>query len=91
MPFYRRIPKRGFNNPTRVEYEVVNLSDLAGLEVETITVALLRERRLVSRGLPVKILGDGEPGRALTVSAQAFSKTAKEKIEKAGGKAEVVA
>jgi large subunit ribosomal protein L15 len=91
MPFYRRIPKRGFNNPTRVEYEVVNLSDLAGLAVETITVALLRERRLVSRGLPVKILGDGEPGRALTVSAQAFSKTAKEKIEKAGGKAEVVA
>jgi len=91
MPFYRRIPKRGFNNPNRVEFEVVNLTDLAALDVETVTVDLLRERHIVGRSQPVKVLGDGELKRAITVSAQAFSKTAKEKIEKAGGKAEVVA
>jgi large subunit ribosomal protein L15 len=91
MPFYRRIPKRGFNNPNRVEFEVVNLTDLAALDVEMVTVDLLRERHIVGRGQPVKVLGDGELKRAITVSAQAFSKTAKEKIEKAGGKAEVVA
>jgi large subunit ribosomal protein L15 len=91
MPFYRRIPKRGFNNPNRVEFEVVNLTDLAALDVETVTVDLLRERHIVGRSQPVKVLGDGELKRAIAVSAQAFSKTAKEKIEKAGGKAEVVA
>lgn len=89
MPFYRRIPKRGFNNPTRVEFEPVNLSDLEQLGAETVTVELLRESGLIRRHLPVKVLGGGDVKRAMTVTVQAFSKIAREKIEKAGGKAEV--
>lgn len=90
MPFYRRIPKRGFNNPTRREYAVVNLDVVAGLNLDSVTVDLLRERRIVPRGMPVKILGEGELSRSVSVAAHAFSKSAREKIEKAGGKAEVV-
>lgn len=89
MPFYRRIPKRGFVNPTRKEYTGVNLTDLAKLEVEVVTVDLLREKGLVGQRELVKVLGGGELGRALSVTAHAFSKSAREKIEKAGGKAEV--
>jgi large subunit ribosomal protein L15 len=89
MPFYRRIPKRGFVNPTRKEYAAVNLTDLAKLEVEVVTVDLLREKGLVGQRESVKVLGGGELGRALSVTAHAFSKSAREKIEKAGGKAEV--
>jgi len=89
MPFYRRIPKRGFVNPTRKEYAAVNLTDLAELDVEVVTVELLRERGLVGWRKSVKVLGDGKLGRALSVTAHAFSKSAREKIEKAGGKAEV--
>ncbi len=89
MPFYRRIPKRGFTNPTRKEYAAVNLADLAELGVAVVTVDVLREKGLVGRFESVKILGDGEIDRALSVTAHAFSKTAREKIEKAGGKAEV--
>ena len=90
MPLYRRIPKRGFNNPTRKEYTVVNVGELAGLGIDAVTVEELRRRRLVRNGLPVKVLGGGELGRALTVSAHAFTKSAREKIEQAGGKAEVL-
>jgi large subunit ribosomal protein L15 len=90
MPFYRRIPKRGFVNPTRKEFAAVNLTDLAKLEVEVVTVDLLREKGLVGQRESVKVLGGGELGRALSVTAHAFSKSAREKIEKAGGKAEVV-
>ena len=90
MPFYRRIPKRGFANPNRTEYAAVNLTDLAKLEVEIVTVDLLREKGLVGQRESVKVLGGGELGRALSVTAHAFSKSAREKIEKAGGKAEVV-
>jgi large subunit ribosomal protein L15 len=89
MPFYRRIPKRGFTNPTRKEYAAVNLTDIAKLEVEVVTVDLLREKGLVGKRESVKVLGGGELGRALSVTAHAFSKSAREKIEKAGGKAEV--
>ena len=89
MPFYRRIPKRGFVNPTRKEYAAVNLDDLAKLEVDVVTVDLLREKGLVGQRESVKVLGGGELGRALSVTAHAFSKSAREKIEKAGGKAEV--
>ena len=91
MPFYRRIGKRGFNSPNRIEYEVVNLARLAALEIDEVTVELLRDRRVVGRGRPVKVLGNGDVDRALVVHAHAFSKSAREKIEKAGGKAEVVA
>jgi large subunit ribosomal protein L15 len=90
MPFYRRIPKRGFNNPGRTDYSAVNLDRLAELDASEVTVELLRERRLVDRGRMVKILGTGEIGRAVTVKAHAFSKSAREKIEKAGGKVEVI-
>jgi len=89
MPFYRRIPKRGFVNPTRKEYAAVNLTDLVKLDVEIVTVDLLREKGLVGQRESVKVLGGGELGRALSVTAHAFSKSAREKIEKAGGKAEV--
>ncbi len=91
MPFYRRIPKRGFNNVNRVEYAVVNIDRLAGLEADSITVELLLEKGLVRKGMRVKVLGNGEVGRALTVTAHAFTKSAREKIEKAGGRAEVIA
>lgn len=90
MPFYRRVGKRGFNKPNRVEYEIINVGALAGLELAQVTVELLRERRLVRRGRPVKVLGNGEISRGVTVRAHAFSKTAREKIEQAGGKVEVI-
>src|SRR5256885_7822429 len=81
MPLHRRVPKRGFHNPFRVEYEVVNL-DTLGLKFDAgvvITPDLLRERGLVPRGAAkVKVLGRGELGKALTVRAHKFSgKTAK--------------
>ncbi|MCL6562235.1 MAG: 50S ribosomal protein L15 [Firmicutes bacterium] len=91
MPLYRRLPKRGFINPFRVEYEVVNVQDLNRFEPGTeVTPELLREARLVRRPLPVKILGEGELDRPLVVRAQAFSKSAREKIEAAQGRAEVI-
>jgi large subunit ribosomal protein L15 len=91
MPLYRRLPKRGFINPFRVEYEVVNVQDLNRFEPGTeVTPELLREARLVRRPLPVKILGEGELDRPLIVRAQAFSKSAREKIEAAQGRAEVI-
>jgi large subunit ribosomal protein L15 len=91
MPLHRRVPKRGFHNPFRVEYEVVNL-DTLGLRFEAgtiITPALLREEGLVSRGkAKVKVLGRGEVGKALTVHAHKFSGKAAEKIAAAGGATE---
>ncbi|PSR21385.1 MAG: 50S ribosomal protein L15 [Sulfobacillus acidophilus] len=91
MPLQRRLPKRGFKNPFRVEFEVVNLQQLNGFEADTVvTIDLMRQHRLIRRNLPVKILGDGSLDRALVVQANAFSKSAKEKIEAASGRAEVV-
>jgi large subunit ribosomal protein L15 len=93
MPLHRRVPKRGFHNPFRVEYEVVNL-DLLGLKFEAgavITPDLLRERGLVPRGgRPVKVLARGELAVALTVHAHKFSGKAAEKIKAAGGAAESI-
>jgi large subunit ribosomal protein L15 len=91
MPFYRRIPKRGFNNPTRVEYSVVNLDEIVKLGESEVTVEKLRARRLVKRNQPVKVLGRGEIDKPITIQAHSFSATAREKIEKAGGKAVVIA
>lgn len=85
-PFYRRIPKRGFQNPFRKEYEIVNLSAFKKIEEKEITPELLKAKNLVKEGKLVKILGGGEIDFPLTISAHAFSKSAKEKIEKAGGK-----
>jgi large subunit ribosomal protein L15 len=94
MPLHRRVPKRGFHNPFRVEYEVVNL-DTLGVKFDAGTVVtpeLLRERGLVPGGdAKVKVLGRGEIGKALTVRAHKFSGKAAEKIAAAGGAAEQLA
>jgi large subunit ribosomal protein L15 len=89
MPLYRRIPKRGFTNIWKVEYETVNVGDLNSFDSETeITPELLAEKRLVRKKLGVKILGDGKLEKKLTVKANKFSKSAIEKIEAAGGRVE---
>jgi large subunit ribosomal protein L15 len=91
MPLHRRVPKRGFHNPFRVEYEVVNLDTLgARFEAGTlVTVELLAEQRLISgTRKPLKVLGRGEIGKALTVRAHKFSGKAAEKIAAAGGATE---
>ncbi len=95
MPLIRRIPKRGFRNPFKVEYQIVNLSRLQELIDKgkispdaKVTPELLYEVGAVSkRTLPVKILGDGELKVALEISAHAFSKSALQKIQAIGGKA----
>jgi large subunit ribosomal protein L15 len=89
-PLKRRLPKRGFTNIFRTEYAVVNLERLAALGETTITPETLHKAGLVRRALPVKILGDGELKTALTVRAHKFSKSAAEKITKAGGKTELI-
>jgi large subunit ribosomal protein L15 len=90
MPLHRRLPKRGFTNIFRQEYAIVSLERLAALGETTITPDVLRKAGVIKGKLPVKILGDGELTKALTVSAHKFSKSAQEKITKAGGKAEVL-
>jgi len=90
MPLHRRMPKRGFTNIFRKEYAIVSLERLAELGESTITPEVLRKAGIVKTKHPVKILGDGELTVALTVSAHKFSKSAQEKITKAGGKVEVL-
>ena len=90
MPLHRRIPKRGFTNIFRKEYSIVNLERLASLGETTITPEFLRKSGVVRTQLPIKVLGDGELSKPLTVHAHKFSKSAQEKITKAGGKFEVL-
>ena len=91
MPLHRRLPKRGFTNIFKTEYEVVNLERLESLGESEITPELLRKSGVVrSKNTLVKVLGQGELTAAITVRAHKFSKSAQEKIEKAGGKVEVV-
>jgi large subunit ribosomal protein L15 len=90
MPLHRRLPKRGFTNIFRTEYTIVSLAKLAGLGETTITPDVLRKAGVVKGKAPIKILGDGEVSSALTVHAHKFSKSAQEKITKAGGKVEVL-
>ena len=90
MPLHRRLPKRGFTNIFRTEYSIVSLEKLAGLGEATITPEVLRKAGVVKGKSPIKVLGDGELKTALTVQAHKFSKSAQEKITKAGGKAEVL-
>jgi large subunit ribosomal protein L15 len=93
MPLHMRLPKlRGFKNPFRVEYQVVNLERLAALYPEggEVTVGDLVARGAVRDGSPVKVLGDGELAVALQVSVHRFSASAKEKITAAGGTATTV-
>lgn len=92
MPLFRKIPKRGFSNYLHKDFfEVVNVEDLNAFEPGTeITPEVLRATRVVRRNLPIKILGNGTIDRALTVKAAAFTKSAIEKIQSAGGQVEVV-
>jgi len=91
-PMQRRLPKRGFNVPFPVVTVAINVAALERFEAGSIVdEAALRKARLVQgRDVRIKILGDGELGKKLEVSAHAFSKSAAEKIEKAGGKANVL-
>ena len=90
MPIYRLLPKRGFKNINRVEYSPINLSTLQMLTDKTqqkeITLELMKANGLISLKDKIKILGNGELTSKLTVTAHAFSKVAREAIEKAGGK-----
>jgi large subunit ribosomal protein L15 len=94
MPLHRRVPKRGFHNPFRVEYEVVNLDLLAArFDADTVvTPELLREHGLVSGGKSlIKVLARGDISKKLTVRAHKFSGKASEKLQAAGGNAELIA
>src|SRR5687768_2315369 len=93
MPLHRRVPKRGFHNPFREEFDVVNLDTLAErFDANTeVTPESLKAAGLVSRGQRVKVLARGEIDKALTVRAHRFSGKAAEKIAAAGGTAEVLA
>ncbi len=93
MPIYRRVPKRGFTNARfRVEYTVVNVSVLDAFDSgATVDMEMILERGLASKTAPLlKLLGDGEITKSLTVRAHKFSATAKAKIEKAGGTVVVI-
>lgn len=92
MPLHRRVPKRGFTNIFRVEYDVVNLSDLERFDAgESVTPERLAQLRLAHPRRPVKILGGGELTKALTVTAHKFSGSARSRIEAAGGRCELIA
>ena len=92
MPLYRRLPKRGFNNKWAKEYAEINVEDLNKFDDgATVDAAALMEKGIVKKALDgVKVLGNGELEKKLTVKAEKFIKSAAEKIEKAGGKAEVI-
>ena len=93
MPLQRRIPKRGFNNIFGTEMAIVNVAtlDKAFNDGDVVTTEALLEKRIIRKELDgVKVLGQGEISKKLTVQANAFSETAKSKIEAAGGKAEVI-
>jgi large subunit ribosomal protein L15 len=87
MPLVRRVPKRGFTNIFKTEYAVINVGDLAELEGE-VTPEILARHGLVRSNRPVKVLGEGEIGKALRITANKFSKSARTKIEAAGGTCE---
>ena len=93
MPLHRRLPKRGFNNVFRKEYLEVNLDKLAGFAADAkVDPAAMKERGLIKNlRHEIKILGGGELKNAIHVRAHKFSKSAREKIEKAGGSVEVIA
>ncbi len=92
MPIQRRLPKRGFTNIFRAEYEIVNLNAIAALEETEITPEVLHEHRLIDlgKGRRVKILAEGELDRKVTISAHKVSAAARTKIEAAGGTIELL-
>jgi large subunit ribosomal protein L15 len=91
MPLARRLPIKGFKNPSRRQFEIINVSDLerSGLE-GTVTVTDLRQKRILTSKKPVKVLGNGEISRAIDLKVNAVSKTAREKITAAGGSVELI-
>lgn len=92
LPLYRKLPKRGFHNKFATEYAIVNVNTLNDKfnDGETVNLEVLAEKGIVKKSLSgLKVLGNGEITKKLTVEAEVFSATAKEKIEAAGGKAEV--
>ena len=92
MPLQRRLPKRGFHNLFRKRYAIVNLKQIARLGESAVSPELLLERGLIRKlydGL--KVLGEGELSAPVNISAHRFSRSAREKIEQAGGKAEIIA
>ncbi len=92
MPLAQRFPKRGFHNPFRVEYAAVNLKDLAGFAAGSVVdPAALAAKGLARRASRVKVLGDGEAPKGLTIKAHKFSKSAAAKLAAAGSKTEVLA
>lgn len=91
MPLHRRLPKRGFTNVFKKEYQLINVAELARCQPGEVDREALKKAGLIKKlDVPVKVLGNGNIDKAYMVKAQAFSKTAMEKIEAAGGKAEVV-
>ena len=91
MPLSRRLPKRGFTNNFRKEFQIVNLSKLENIDEKIIDANLLFQKGFVRSSLkPIKILGSGNLKSSINVIATAFSKSAKEKIEQSGGKAQVL-
>jgi large subunit ribosomal protein L15 len=88
MPITRRIPKRGFTNVFRSDFQIVNLGQLAKLSVSEITIEVMKKAGIIkSETLPVKVLGNGEISKSLKITADQFSESAKAKIEKSGGQA----
>jgi large subunit ribosomal protein L15 len=90
MPLHRRLPKRGFTNIFRTEYTILNIERIAGLGEAEVTLDTLVKAGLARDGDLVKVLGDGELKKKVNVQAHKFSKSAQDKITKAGGKAEVI-
>jgi large subunit ribosomal protein L15 len=90
MPLHRRLPKRGFTNIFRTEYTILNIERIAELVAADVTLETLVKAGLAKNGELVKVLGDGELKKKVNVQAHKFSKSAQEKITKAGGKAEVI-
>ena len=90
MPLHRRLPKRGFTNIFRTEYTILNLDRIAQLGEADVTLESLVKAGLAKDGALVKVLGDGELKKKVNVQAHKFSKSAQEKITKAGGKAVVI-
>jgi len=89
MPLVRRVPKRGFHNPFRVEYTVINVGHI-GDDIDELNPEMLREHGWLGKRELLKVLGQGDLGHAVTVKAHAFSESARAKIEKAGGSCEVI-
>ncbi|MDO9549259.1 MAG: 50S ribosomal protein L15 [Candidatus Marinimicrobia bacterium] len=91
MPIYRRLPKRGFTNIFREDVQIVNLCTIARLQLPEVSLEILYEKGIIKTlSKPVKVLGVGDLKEAVTVTANAFSSTAVEKIEASGGKAVIL-